>query len=682
MSNGGKTASQGQRRPNSLGDLVRKSLGKTRDAKAAEQRLRTTYLKNEYRDVFPAEMVVPKRRTVGPIGSRKRDFDFVIDKESICFIRNLWFVDRLLLRPSRVVKFLTARCDERREMLQRRFDELKELADDFAYRRETAGRVFQKLQHFQPTKTDLLSASLKGAIATQPEFESPRPLSSTGIAEFIREVEQRASYQAGNPDDACEKALYFLALGRPDIGETIAKEVLAENPNHAVALYTNAVFLLDASERHQKQAFIHDVMHPHELIPVEAEEQWHADRHTEESELAWEKASRAFLLMLKARQNWPTKFPIKRYELAPENWRHRVEEWLFAQATARIGGNPSTLNLPSKAEAENALTVLAEIVTETWTNDGKWMFRQFGADFLRRFIIVAAHARPDVARDCLSQLEAALDHRKLDETELIWREQGIVLPVSQEPTLAETLLPAVTNSCFCRAVFTAKPGGEGIALLRQIIRLGLSDERDRRAVIRSLVMRAAVLHITQAGDLDQAVALCREMADRSDWPATETGEKLLACWRYAVVLLLFDSSRAAFEMNDIPTAAKQSCLALELATDSLMAIADEKPLLKIVEEDDYGETETVGDFLCRQPNLITDTSPLDFFPPATPSTLGQLGHKPCWDDFMQWYEAEYRGGRSVLLAYGFWLAQRHGQTEMLLPKCDAFAARLDALTPK
>jgi len=62
--------------------------------------------------------------------------------------------------------------------------------------------------------------------------------------------------------------------------------------------------------------------------------------------------------------------------------------------------------------------------------------------------------------------------------------------------------------------------------------------------------------------------------------------------------------------------------------------------------------------------------------------LFQVRHKECWDDFVKWSEAEDRGGKSLLLTYGLWLAQRHGQRELLLPKCDAFAAKLDSLTPK
>jgi hypothetical protein len=117
-------------------------------------------------------------------------------------------------------------------------------------------------------------------------------------------------------------------------------------------------------------------------------------------------------------------------------------------------------------------------------------------------------------------------------------------------------------------------------------------------------------------------------------------------------------------------------------TDWLASIAGEKPLLKFIEEDEDGEWEFVGDFLHRQPNIVTDTNPSDYFPAATHWELFQVRHKACWDDFVKWSKAEYRGGKSVLLAYGLWLAEKHGQTEMLLPKCDAFAAKRDSLTPK
>jgi len=41
--------------------------------------------------------------------------------------------------------------------------------------------------------------------------------------------------------------------------------------------------------------------------------------------------------------------------------------------------------------------------------------------------------------------------------------------------------------------------------------------------------------------------------------------------------------------------------------------------------------------------------------------------------------AEYPGGKPLLLTYGLWLAHQHDQRELLLPKCDAVAAKLDSL---
>jgi hypothetical protein len=256
---------------------------------------------------------------------------------------------------------------------------------------------------------------------------------------------------------------------------------------------------------------------------------------------------------------------------------------------------------------------------------------------------------------------------------------GVVLPVSQEPTLAETLIPAVTSSRFCRAVFAVKPSADAAALLRRITQLGLSNGLDRRIAMRSLSLREVILNLVHGGGFAEAVELCREMAERNDWPATETGRKLQACWRYAVVLFLFESSQAAFEANNIQAAAEQCALALQQGTDSFGEVAGERPLLKFIESDEDGDTEFLGDFLLRQPNIITNARPTEFFPSGMPESRFQARHKACWDDFVKWSEAEGSKDTPLLLAYGLWLAQRHGQRELLLPKCDALAAKLGSL---
>src|SRR6266498_286231 len=272
--NGGHKKPRRATASNSFGDLIHKALGQGWERHQDYERFRTTYVKNEYRKVFPSSIIHIKPRVIGAKGSRKRDFFFSINRESICFVRNLWFAFRFYSTLSEVEGFLTTtKAEDRRRMFERRFEELKALSNTYTGWLKAAGGIWRKLKNFKSTKTDLLAVSEGTADSPQTTLTSPTPQGSAAVADMIREVEQRASYQAGNPDDACEWALYFLALGRPDIGENRAREVLAENPDHAVALYTNAVFLLDASERHQRQALIHDVMHPHDLIPVEAEEQ-------------------------------------------------------------------------------------------------------------------------------------------------------------------------------------------------------------------------------------------------------------------------------------------------------------------------------------------------------------------------------------------------------------------------
>ncbi|MCI0747409.1 MAG: hypothetical protein L0Y58_18550 [Verrucomicrobia subdivision 3 bacterium] len=676
---------------NSFGDLVQRALAQSPDAKKAYDQLRTTYLKEvgfkdkpkkQYWKIFPESVLRVHQKLRAHPGERERlhDFFFSINAEAVCFVRNLWFAHQFFSKPSEVEQFLTtASTQERREKFERRSEELEALASTYAGWLKAAGGISRKLENFKSTKTDLLAASEDTADLPEATRTFPTPPGSAAVADLIREVEQRASYQAGNPDDACEKALYFLALGRPGIGETIAREVLAENPGHAVALYANAVLLLDAGERHRQQAFVHDVMHPHDLPPLDAEEFHHADRHVEESLQASEKETKAFLLMLKARQNWPKKFAIKCYDLSPSVWQHKVDEWLFRQAAVRVREDPKELRLPSSTDAKSASKMLAQIVSDIWANGGRWMFNPISSTFLRCFIIVAFRVQIDVARDCVKKLEAALDQLKLDEMELLWRDAGMVLPVSHEPTLAETLIPAARDSLFSCVIFATRPVGDAAALLRRIAQTGLADEHDRRTVLRSLAMREVVLNVVHGGASAQAVELCREMAERRDWPATATGEKMQACWQYAVIVLLFESSRAAFEANNIQAAAERIALALQHATDSLEAIAGEKPLLKFIESDEYDDREIVGDFLHRRPNIVTDTRASDFFRPPAPWEQANplhVHHMACWDDFVKWSEGECPPGTPLLLAYGYWLARQHGQGDMLLPRCDALAARI------
>src|SRR6266550_7120979 len=89
--NDGEKQPQRNVTPNSFGDLIHKALGQACERHQDYERFRTTYVKNEYRNVFPSSIIHVEPRVIGAKGSRKRDFSFSINMESICFVRNLWF---------------------------------------------------------------------------------------------------------------------------------------------------------------------------------------------------------------------------------------------------------------------------------------------------------------------------------------------------------------------------------------------------------------------------------------------------------------------------------------------------------------------------------------------------------------------------------------------------------------
>jgi hypothetical protein len=139
--------------------------------------------------------------------------------------------------------------------------------------------------------------------------------------------------------------------------------------------------------------------------------------------------------------------------------------------------------------------------------------------------------------------------------------------------------------------------------------------------------------------------------------------------------MLFEASRVAFEAGDLRIAAGHASSALIEAIESFAMLTGGKPLLKFIEADEYDEWEKAGDFLRRQPNIVTDARPSDFFPTGTRWQQVIGGPKECWNDFVKWADS-VPGNPPLLLAYGRWLALEHGQGELLKAKCDALAARL------
>jgi hypothetical protein len=678
---------------NSFGDLVQSAIRDGTEAEKAYRQLRTTYLKEVklkdkprklYWKIFPRSILRVEERPfnhqVEGERERTRDFRFSVNAQARNFVRNLWFAHQFFSKPAEVERFLgPSTRSERQKLFQCRSDELQTLAGTYLRWSSTAEQMRQQLENFDPEDSDLLSflEDVKGPGAAT--AKSPASVGSAAVADLIREVEQRASYKAGNPEDACEKALYFYALGRPDIGQAIAREVLEENPGHAVALYANAVFLLNASERHQHQALIHDIMHPHDLTPIEPEEFFHAERHVEESLRAEEKAAQAFLLMLKARQNWPKKFLIKCYELAPAAWLDKVDEWLMRQAVARLAADPRSLAFSNAKDAHTGRESLKLIIPLILSLRGRALFVASAADFLRRLVIVAAHVHSDRAVDCISGLEAALEGRKSGDSRWRWEYYHMDLPVSADPTFAASLIPAATDPRFCQAVFAVKPEADAINLLAWIMEIGMKDERDRVVTIWSLKVRDSLLNITRGAGMDRAVEICLEMQQRHDWPDSETGKKLQCSWLYGAVMLLFESSRVAFETSDLAKAVKQAVRAIRLAVDSLPTIAHDLPLFKFYVEDEDGVFEDMGDFFYRQPNIVTDVKGSDYCLVPMNSYPFPGSENPCWNDFTEWSCSGPSEGKPVLLAYGLWLWEKWVQDIDLRHACDDLAESLDRL---
>src|SRR6185295_6945908 len=92
-----------------LSELVRKALNNSQEANQAWRTLRTTYQKKRYFSVWPREMIRIYPRSVGPEGSRNRDFRFLDNEASRCFIRNLWFLHQFFTRPKDVLRFLNSK---------------------------------------------------------------------------------------------------------------------------------------------------------------------------------------------------------------------------------------------------------------------------------------------------------------------------------------------------------------------------------------------------------------------------------------------------------------------------------------------------------------------------------------------------------------------------------------------
>jgi len=671
---------------NSLGDLVNRAITPAAEAKKAYAELKGTYLKEvkpkdggpgrKYWEVFPQPVlrVKEKPKIHEEEHERSREFIFSLKDDAVRFVRNLWFAHEFFKEPLKVLKFMGAlKAGEASRLFRERLEELEARAQTYGRWSANAERIVELLGKFNPTKVDLLRASQSPVAVEQPDQPLAASVGSPAVADLIQEVEERASFRGGNPDDACEKALYFLALGRPEIADRIAREVLEANPDHPIALYANAVVLLDASERHQKRAFMHDVMHLHDLPPLEAEEHYHADRHEQESLASWEKAARAFVLILKAYENWPNRFGIKRYEFEPVMWQHRIEGWILRRGAARVTEDPTGLGLMKEQEAAAARAALTRVVSKLWKEQRRSIYDAFRPDRLRDFLVLASHLNVALARECLRGLDGVLSAKAVEGRESHW-EQYIWLPVGPEASLAEGLCGALGDAEFCRSVFRCLGAAEGMKFLRGIEQLGNARRLDRLDAAHSIALRHQVSCHARPESWREGLEMCRSMAEDYAWPESELGKKLRSCWRYGLVLFLFEGSRLVFKENEPREAAELMVRALERVDAWFVEITGEQPMLRFWECDENADWEIVGDFLLRQPNCLTGgTIPRWGGPKDGVIPKLQVGW---WDEFVRWTEGKGYSEAPVLLAYTRWLRYKMPEATELERRCRALEARL------
>jgi hypothetical protein len=658
-----------------LGVIVRRALSDQENVEESYRILRTTYLKPQYSRVFPKAIFRKENRPWLHEESRKVDYELLDNRFGRCFIRNLWFAHQFLPRPRDVVKFLTATEPEQHsKMFEQRFTQLNALAAIYQGWLKKEADISQKVARFEPTKIDLLTIVNTSPSSTPMKTIATILPGSAAVADLIRGVEQRASYKAGNSKDSCEKALYFLALGRPDIAQAIVNEVLAENPDDAVALYANAVLHLNASRRNQRQALIHDVMHPHGLEPLEAEEFYHADRYAEESMESWKHESQAFLLMLKALQNWPAKFSIKCYDLAPDMWKSRVVDWIILQAASRLNLRGDQLSLPEPQDTKLALNALRQLIPVIMKDRGRDLFQPDSVVFLTRFITVASCLEPELACNCLRQLIEAVAKPRQEKVKRASETNWPYLMVSPEPTLAEKLLSSIKSPAFCRVVFNLLSKQEAGSLLWHIAEIGLSDKQQRLFADESIDAREVVLNLLDGDGYDEAADICRGMIEKARRSRTELGKQLESCWNYSLLLIFFRSAKAALDANNLAEAAESAAYSLEHAFNSFATIAENKPLVKFIESDEDGDFEVMGDFLTRRPSILADAKPMDFDAPTDRWSRFQGGLKGHWGDFDKWAAKNSGQETPLLIAFGHWLVIRHGQ-DRLLPLCDNLAMK-------
>lgn len=640
-----------------LGELVREAIPS--EWRMAEEELRTTtYTKEGYwQTVFPDGLFQIDDKPDS--GSDYRKIMVLSNQKGRTFVRNLWFLHMFFGMPKRVIKFLKTDAAEQCRLFDSRLAQLEVTSGQYLRCFAAAAEVRKKLDGFSAVSTDLYSC-VRGSSTTEPSAAMPQVGWRVAIVDFIRQVEERASYKAGAPEDSCEQALYFLELGRADIAENIAREVLEEHTENPVALYTNAVLLVESSKRHRQEAFTHETIHDPSLTPVTAEEQWHVDRHDDVMLKAWQASEDAFHLLLRAWKHWPDKFKISAWRLSPELWREQIENLVLRKAAFRLANGAGGFSLTNAQTAQEEKKILGELVRHIAEKREKYLCKPFSVPALRDFIIVTASLWPEGGRTTLEKLAVAVA-KDLDQLTVWWHDlNGVELPISEDPTLCEALLGLGSDKPFCHAVVQLFGAPAGIALIQNFEKKSELRRKERDLARRSLIVREIVagLRLDIQG-LSEGLGICRCLVHEYEAASTPLTVSLRCWWRYSVIRLLFEASCLHAQAGASGEAISKAEEALGLAKSWFVDISNPRTMVRFMDQDEDSETETVGDWLRLTANIITD-----------PESLGRSGSGPGWrraysvalpTQFTAWLADGHAESLPLLAAYAQWLSAKYGE---------------------
>jgi hypothetical protein len=651
----------------SFGRLINSALENEKTEPGKKEDLRQTWSKKEYRIVFPKALFQESENGPGAEGSRNVRLLFCDNGKGECFVRNLWFAHNFFSKPAEVIEFLAGATHDRIRIFQRRLAELEGLKssyDDFVAK---GARIRTKLKAFDPIRMDLL------AIRTRQSPSKVQSVSSSfspsaAIADLIRGIEERASYKAGNPVDACEKALYFYELGHSDIANSIVDDVRMRNPDSSEALFTKAVLLLNAADKHASMAFQHDVMFPSDLEPLDSEEFWHRDQANEQRHKAVEAAEESFQLLLKARLNWPENFRLRFSHLEPAFWQYRIEEFLLGAAVSRVSSlfagircPPSLSDVAETTQAsKKSSDQIRRLIEEVSKSRGRSLFSACHASTLCNLLIIASRLSPELGKNCLATLQSVLDSGEMESK--VYRNNGrFQLPFDKGNEFADALYEQFGNGIVYQALRRLVTPETLSSLLERIETQSTLYRQDQILLRDSFAARAWILAANAEG-----LGICEKLLEKWNWPSTELGQTLRRCWRYSYVLLLLEASCAAFNNNNKNEAVKSAEKALantELWFDDLKG---EKPLLQY----DDGEDFVPKDWLHGEPNIITDPDSYGFW--LNDTVFFSLKIEPVPEQFQDWMKGNSEQ-LPFLSAYATWLADQPGGNK-LKPLIQSLAA--------